>query len=113
MNNLLSVVVILGLIVIGATVIQLINGHRRDGIATQCYGRTAWNPRHRPAPPDDDTRAHPTDADTDPRHGHYWHRLRARARGRPHDVSHDAGHGVGRGRGNGIPHGPTESDTGA
>lgn len=44
MNNWISVVVILGLIVVGVMVIHLVNGQHRNRIATYSFGRSLWEP---------------------------------------------------------------------
>ncbi|RYJ21944.1 hypothetical protein CU044_6094 [Streptomyces sp. L-9-10] len=44
MNNWISVVVILGLIVVGVMVIHLVNGQHRNRIATYSFGRSLWQP---------------------------------------------------------------------
>ncbi|MFI5758661.1 hypothetical protein [Streptomyces sp. NPDC051569] len=40
----ISVVVILGLIVIGVTLIHLVNGQHRNRIAVYSFGRNLWSP---------------------------------------------------------------------
>ncbi|MFJ9030791.1 hypothetical protein ACIRQP_20120 [Streptomyces sp. NPDC102274] len=48
MSNWISVVVILGLIVVGVMVINLINGQHRNRIATYSFGRSLWQPPKAP-----------------------------------------------------------------
>ncbi|MFE7567066.1 hypothetical protein ACFU76_08885 [Streptomyces sp. NPDC057539] len=47
MSNWVSVVVILGLIVVGVMVIHLVNGQHRNRIATYSFGRSLWEPQNR------------------------------------------------------------------
>ncbi|WP_326611289.1 hypothetical protein OIE62_22020 [Streptomyces scopuliridis] len=63
MSNWISVVVILGLIVVGVMVIHLVNGQRRNRIAGYSFGRSLWEPPNR-ATPTEATEPTDTDADT-------------------------------------------------
>ncbi|MEV4973645.1 hypothetical protein [Streptomyces scopuliridis] len=47
MSNWISVVVILGLIVVGVMVIHLVNGQHRNRIASYSFGRSLWEPPNR------------------------------------------------------------------
>ncbi len=98
MSNWISVVVILGLIVVGVMVIHLVNGQHRNRIAGYSFGRSLWEPPNAtrtessgPAEPSGpaesaesagptDTGAGPPDTGTDRSHG--LHRLSGLISGR-------------------------------
>ncbi|MFD7118006.1 hypothetical protein ACFWAA_13275 [Streptomyces sp. NPDC059922] len=71
MNNWISVVVILGLIVVGVLVIHLVNGQHRNRIATYSFGRSLWEPPNATRPESDGPTqsaapgAHVADTDTE------------------------------------------------
>ncbi|MFE2493987.1 hypothetical protein [Streptomyces scopuliridis] len=69
MSNWISVVVILGLIVVGVMVIDLVNGRHRNRVAGYSFGRSLWEPPNRAtrteaAGPTESAGPTDTDADT-------------------------------------------------